>query len=96
MIRNNDGPTLAANNAEESKYSAHLNQKTPVATTQVVSSTAPPHYAAELCQQPLLGFQPVFRAYSSACVCGGVTGVGADAPAYVSLPHIFPSLSTRR
>jgi hypothetical protein len=90
MIRNNDGPTLAPNTAEESRYSAHLNQGTPVATTQVVSSTAPPHYAAELCQQPLFGFQGVFRAYSSACACASALGLGADAPTYVSFSCIPP------
>jgi hypothetical protein len=84
MIRNNDGPTIAPNNAEESKYSAHLNQGSAVATTQVVSSTAPPQYAAELCQQPVLGFQGTFRAYSSACACGGMSTVSVDAPVYVS------------
>lgn len=87
MIRNNDGPTLAPNTAEESRYSAHLNQGTPIATTQVASSTAPPPYAAELCQQPLFGFQGVFRAYSSACACASAVGIGADAPAYVSLHY---------
>lgn len=84
VIRNNDGPTLSPNTAEESRYSAHLSRGTAVGTTQIVSSTAPPHYAAELCQQPFFGFQGVFRAYSSACGCASAAGVGADAPIYVS------------
>jgi hypothetical protein len=84
-IRNNDGPTLAPNTAEESRYSAHLVQGTAAATTQVISSTSPPLYAAELCQQPLFGFQGVFAAYSSACACASAYGTGADAPFYVSL-----------
>lgn len=82
-IRNNDGPTLAPNTAEESRYSAHLSSGTPVTTSQVVTSTAPPHYAAELCQQPLFGFQGIFRAYSTACACASAQGMGVDAPIYV-------------